>query len=474
MSGRQLAPRGLRRSTLTRVSLTLVLPVVALLPNEWLRPQLDPAFEPTMTAAVALVCWLCGPLYATAALTFSALLFIYFFLPPYYSPTIADLNSALRFCFFLGANALVVGLIANLYNTQAALARSERIYRNLAELIPFGGWIADDHGEMIHLSDSFLSTFGLTASEALGMGWTKAIVEEQRALVLQEWKACVRDGYFWDFEYRMTSRSGEPLTVLSRGVPVSDGEHRTWVGMHLDVTAREHAVEEQVRQARDIARFNAELEQLAYVSAHDLQEPLRIIASYLQLLQRRYRGKLDAEADEYIGFAVEGAARLRCLLQDLLQLQSVGKSGRQRKRQQLRNVVERAVRNIGPVDADITVGDLPDVVCDDHEFVLLFEHLIGNALKYARQDTRPRVHIAAESAPGGHNVVVTDNGIGIPPEYRYRVFDVFQRLHPRAEHPGTGIGLSVCRKIVEVHGGRIWAEGNPEGGSRFCFFVPAA
>ncbi|MDZ4801846.1 MAG: histidine kinase dimerization/phospho-acceptor domain-containing protein [Bryobacteraceae bacterium] len=167
----------------------------------------------------------------------------------------------------------------------------------------------------------------------------------------------MRDGYFWDFEYRMKNPAGEVLTVLSRGIPVVEGGTRMWVGMHLDVTARERSVDEQVRQARDIARFNAELEQLAYVSAHDLQEPLRIIASYLQLLRRKYGGKLDAEADEFIEYAVEGATRLRALLQGLLLLQNVGKSGRVRRKHRLARLVERAIQNVGgAAGAAITAG----------------------------------------------------------------------------------------------------------------------
>ncbi|MBC7926628.1 MAG: PAS domain-containing protein [Bryobacteraceae bacterium] len=462
----------------TRICVTIALPVLAVPAGELLRPQLEPTFEPVLIAAVAVVCWTCGPLYATAAIFFCAVLFLYFFLPPYYSFQISGLNAALKYCFFLGTNGLVVGLIANLYNAQKALIRSERRYRNLSELIPFGGWISDGKGSMEHVSDSFLSTFGVTLKECLGSGWMKLIVPEQQKLVKSEWQECVAHGYFWDFEYRMMGRDGEIRVVLSRGVPVSDPAGRTvsWIGMHLDVTERERSIDEQVRQARDLARFNAELDQFAYVSAHDLQEPLRIISSYLQLLKRRYGGKLGSDADEFISYAVEGANRLRALLQDLLLLQNVGKSARERRKHSLSDLVHRALDNLGQsaADAAISYTGLPEVSCDDHEFIQLFEHMISNAIKYARDGVPPEILVTADRTPDGVTICVADNGIGVAPEYRYRIFEIFQRLHSRGQYPGTGIGLAICRKIVEVHGGRIWVDSATGEGSSFCFSLPEA
>jgi PAS domain S-box-containing protein len=468
--------RSLGRSALTRVSLTIALPLQALLLNEWLRPLLQPTFEPSFTAAVAIVCWFCGPLYGLASLALSSGLLVYYFLTPYYGIYLSNPSTILKFCFFVGANCLVIALIANLYEAQEDVAKSEKLYRNLSELIPFGGWIADAQGNIQHVSDSFLNAFGVSLAECAGLGWIEVIDPDQRPQVRAEWQQCIRQGYFWDYEYRMHSKTGEALAVLSRGVPVRDSAGRivSWVGMHLDVTARERALEEQVKQARDIARFNTELEQLAYVSAHDLQEPLRTIASYLQLLQRRYKGRLDEEADEFIGFAVEGANRLRALLQDLMLLQNVGKGGRDRAPHSLRDLVMRAVERLGASAANLPVvcGDLPVVICDDHEFAQLFEHLIANAIKYSRPGISPEVAITSEPSSEGHIVCVRDNGIGIEPEYLYRIFNVFQRLHPRSKYPGTGIGLAICRKIVEVHGGRIWAASTPGEGSAFYFTVP--
>ncbi|MEJ7606475.1 MAG: PAS domain S-box protein, partial [Bryobacteraceae bacterium] len=201
----------------------------------------------------------------------------------------------------------------------------EQQHRNLAELIPFGGWTADGSGNMISLSDSFLNAFHVSIDECAGLRWAELIAEDQRVQVLADWGRCVESGYFWDYEYRMRSKAGKRYTVLSRGVPVRGEGRRSWVGIHLDITERERSAEQRLKQAQELSRFNAELEQLAYVSSHDLQEPLRMIASYLQLIERRYTGSLDEDGRSFIGYAVEGANRLRNLLQDLMLLQQVEK-----------------------------------------------------------------------------------------------------------------------------------------------------
>jgi light-regulated signal transduction histidine kinase (bacteriophytochrome) len=201
-----------------------------------------------------------------------------------------------------------------------------------------------------------------------------------------------------------------------------------------------------------------------------------MIASYLQLLQRRYQGKLDADADEFILYAVEGASRLKSLLHDLLMLQQIGKAGRDRTVVPLAELVDRAVASLGPAaqGVEIDCGPLPSSCVDAREFVQLFEHLIGNAIKYVRPGVTPKISITADDSVEGKIVTVRDNGIGIEKDCVRKIFDVFQRLHSRSEYPGTGIGLSICRKVVEVHGGRIWVESEPGAGSSFRFTVPGA
>jgi PAS domain S-box-containing protein len=468
----------LSRSRFTRVALTIALPLQALLVNEWFRDVLAPMFEPAFIAAVALVCWYCGSQYAAAALALASLLLVYFFIEPYYSFTIYNTGTVVKLIFFFGANAVTTGLIANLRRTQEDLVTTEKIHRNLAELIPFGGWVSDPSGQMLFVSDSFLNAFGARAEDCRGLGWTRFIDPGQRDTVTAEWRQCMQDGYFWDYEYHMTTAAGEKRVVLSRGVPVRDpsGRINSWVGIHLDITERHVSADERLRQARDIARFNAELEQLAYASAHDLQEPLRMIASYLQLLKKRYSGKLDSDADEFIAYAVEGADRLRSLLHDLLQLQQIGKGTRDRAMHSVAELVQHAVHNLGADTSGATIrcGQLPVVYCEKTEFVQLFENLIENAIKYAREGVPPEITITAEREAEGWVISVADNGIGIEPEYQHKIFNLFQRLHARAEYEGTGIGLAICRKVVEVHGGRIWVESQPGAGSTFRLTVPDA
>jgi light-regulated signal transduction histidine kinase (bacteriophytochrome) len=290
----------------------------------------------------------------------------------------------------------------------------------------------------------------------------------------------MQSGYFWDYEYKMRARDGAEYSVLIRGVPLTDahGRAQSWVGIHLDITEIERAAEDRVHQARDIARFNAELEQLAYVSAHDLQEPLRMIASYLQLLAKRYKGRLDSEADLFIGYAVEGATRLKSLLQDLLLLQQIGKNSRPPAACNLSAIAARAIDGLRlrghDKNAVLVYDALPVVIGQEPELIQLFENIFDNSVKYARPDVAPEIAVSAERSGSEWTVRIKDNGIGIDPQYLGTIFRIFQRLHSRSEYPGTGIGLAICKKIVEVHGGRIWAESEPGKGSTFCFTLPVS
>lgn len=212
------------------------------------------------------------------------------------------------------------------------------------------------------------------------------------------------------------------------------------------------------RREADLARSNAELEQFAYVASHDLQEPLRKVASFCQMLERRYKGQLDERADTYISFAVDGATRMQDLINDLLAFSRVGRTTERFEQVHLDDVLAAALRNLSSAiedsGAEVHHGPLPTVVGDRTLLVALFQNLIGNGIKFRGIDT-PRIDIAATEGDEEVEITVSDNGIGIPEEYRDRIFVIFQRLHGREEYPGTGIGLSLCRKIVEFHGGRI-------------------
>ena len=242
------------------------------------------------------------------------------------------------------------------------------------------------------------------------------------------------------------------------------------------ITRRETAEEALKRTVTDLRRSNAELEQFAYVASHDLQEPLRMVSSYMQLLSRRYAGKLDSDADDFIGFAVDGARRMQVLIQDLLVYSRVGTRGKPFEPTNCEDVLEQVLSNmevaINESGAVVTHDPLPTVAADASQLAQIFQNLIGNAIKFQGEEN-PRVHVSAERKAGEWLFSVADNGIGIDPEFFERIFVIFQRLHGRGEYSGTGIGLAISRKIVERHGGRMWVESESGTGSTFYFTIPA-
>jgi PAS domain S-box-containing protein len=239
----------------------------------------------------------------------------------------------------------------------------------------------------------------------------------------------------------------------------------------------EKAQAELAQRARELARSNSDLEQFAYVASHDLQEPLRMVASYVQLLARRYKGKLDADADEFIRYAVDGATRMQSLINDLLAFSRVGTRGKELVPVSLEKCAERALSHLRLAleesGAEVKLESLPWVKGDETQLVQLLQNLVGNAVKF-RGEQPPRIRVSTTREEDTVTVSVEDNGIGIEPQYYERIFAIFQRLHGKEEYPGTGIGLSICKKIVERHGGRIWVESTPGQGSTFRFTLAAS
>jgi PAS domain S-box-containing protein len=241
---------------------------------------------------------------------------------------------------------------------------------------------------------------------------------------------------------------------------------------HRELVEARRALEEAVAELK---RSNADLQQFAYVASHDLQEPLRMVASYTQLLAKRYKGKLDSDADEFIGYAVDGATRMQRLIQDLLVYSRVNTQGQAFEPTSVEAVLDAALGNLRAAveesRAVVTHDPLSTVMADERQLLQLFQNLLSNALKF-RGEQPPRVHVSAERRGSEWLFSVRDNGIGIDPQYAERIFVVFQRLHNMAEYPGTGIGLAICKKIVERHGGRIWMESQLGKGATFYFTLP--
>ena len=234
----------------------------------------------------------------------------------------------------------------------------------------------------------------------------------------------------------------------------------------------------QKKLEKELKRSNKELQQFAYVASHDLQEPLRTIASFTQLLERRYKSKLDPDADEFIGFIVDASIRMKQQIEDLLEFSRVMTRGSTFEKIDLSEILKDVTYSLNTLieenNAKITCDPLPEVYADPKQIDRLFQNLIGNAIKFRKQEVPPKIHISAKKEELTNEYVfsVSDNGIGIEPQYKDRIFTIFQRLHTRQEYTGTGIGLAVAKKIVERHGGRIWVESEYGKGSTFYFSLP--
>jgi signal transduction histidine kinase len=243
-----------------------------------------------------------------------------------------------------------------------------------------------------------------------------------------------------------------------------------------DNTARKEAQDEIARYSEGLKRSNEDLQRFAYVASHDLQEPLRTISSFLQLIEKRNRYLLDAESKEFMSFAVSGANRLQIMINNLLEYSRLDSRGNPFVQVESGDILRKAIDDFGPEiersNAVISFDDLPALMADPDQLGRLFQNLVGNALKF-RGEEPPRIQVAARREARNWVFSVRDNGIGIDPKYKDRIFVIFQRLHTMETYAGTGIGLSICKKIVERHGGRIWVESEPGKGSTFCFTIPA-
>ena len=292
----------------------------------------------------------------------------------------------------------------------------------------------------------------------------------------------------YEFEGFFPSVGGSGKWLFFTAAPLKDSTGDIYGAIETlqDITGRKRA-EDELREYRnhleelvkertaELERSNAELQQFAYIASHDLQEPLRMVSSYLQLLERRYKGQFDADADDFIHFAVDGADRMRALINDLLAYSRVQTQGKPFEFTDGEKALELTLTNLQQAieesRAEITHEPLPTVVADELQLVQVFQNLIGNAIKF-RGAEPPRIHIAAKREGNEWVFSVRDNGIGIEPQYAERIFGIFQRVYSTADYPGTGIGLAICKRIVERHGGRIWVESEPGMGSTFYFALP--
>ena len=354
---------------------------------------------------------------------------------------------------------------------EQALRSSETRFRLTFELAGSGIANLSLDGRFLRVNRSLCSMLGYSAEELIGRR-LKEISHPDDQDFANSKQMRVRSGEIDSvkFEKRYIAKSGAVVWVVLTVALVrdDDGTPQYEITVFDDITERKKAHQE-------LARSNAELEQFASVASHDLQEPLRTISSYTQLLERRYGKRLEGEAVEFMRYIVDGAARMKQLIEDLLAYSRAGAPARQMQKASVQAALSRALENLKGALADsggtVSHDPLPSVLGDELQLGQVFQNLIGNALKFRGKDA-PRIHVGVKDADTTWEIAVKDNGIGIEPKYFERVFQIFQRLHAMGEYPGTGIGLAICKKVVERHGGRIWVESTPGQGSSFLFTLP--
>jgi PAS domain S-box-containing protein len=364
--------------------------------------------------------------------------------------------------------------------THAALARAQetsvRFFEISRDLLGTAGL----DGRFTTVNPAWTETLGYTREEITSVPFIDYVHPDDVERTLAETQKLFAGTDSVDFENRYRAKDGSWhwLTWQARVSP----EEQLIYARATDITDRRRSVRELAGlnrelqgHAAELERSNSDLQQFAYIASHDLSEPLRTVSNFAQLLEKRYDGELDERGHRYISHVVEGAERMQRLIQDLLTYSRIGQGGVEHAAvdvgASVADVFAGLSRTIQERGAEISVGELPVVVADRTQIEQIFQNLIANALKFCDED-QPRIQVAADEDAVGWTFSVTDNGIGIEERHAKRIFQVFQRLHGRVAYPGTGIGLAVCKRAVECHGGAIWAEPNPGGGTRFSFTLP--
>jgi PAS domain S-box-containing protein len=370
---------------------------------------------------------------------------------------------------------------------EEALLTSEALLQETSRIAKVGGWEINLETQELSWSEEVYRI------HEVDLNYKPSIVQgidfyapEYRPAISEAVNKAINFGKPFDLELQIITAKGNRPWVHARGKALNiDGRAIKVYGTFQDITERKvveeelnnyrnHLEEQVYERTAELTRSNKELEQFAYIASHDLQEPLRMVSSYTQLLEKRYSDKLDQDAREFIHFAVDGANRMQLLINDLLEYSRITTQGKEFKETDTFSILGQAIRNlqmkIENSCAIVTNGELPIIKADELNLVRLFQNLIDNAIKFKGTEN-PRVHISCQPDKDYWYFSVKDNGIGIDPKYKERVFQIFQRLSNKSEYPGTGIGLAICKRIVERHGGKIWIESEPGNGTAFLFTI---
>lgn len=360
---------------------------------------------------------------------------------------------------------------------EQALKESEEKYRELANLLPQIVFEIDFEGNFSFANRFGLESCGYTQQDLNdGLNALQLFISEDIDRVLDNIQKILRGEQFENHEYTILRKDGSTFPALIYSSPIfRDNKPVGLRGIVLDITARKNVEDKLKKTLADLERSNKELEQFTYIASHDLKEPLRIVSSYVQLLKRRYKGNLDSDADEFIDYAVNGAKQMQNLINDLLSYSQVSIQGADFKPTNTEEILNQTLSKLGLMiensGATVTHDTLPLLNGDNEQLSQVFKNLIGNAIKFHGENP-PKVHVSVKKKKNEWIFSIQDNGIGMDPKYANRVFSIFQRLHKKDEYPGTGIGLAVCKRIIERHKGKIWVESEPGTGTTFYFSIP--
>lgn len=376
---------------------------------------------------------------------------------------------------------IVLSVRRSLTGIELAAARQiEEQFRTLVERVQDCAiFMIDPRGKVLTWNIGAERLIGYEADEIIGQDFLRFYPSDEGApLNPHDYLRIAAGSGLFQTEGWRTRKDGSRFLADATITPSFDkaGNLLGFIKITRDITERKKAEQLLAQKVADLKRSNDELEQFAYVASHDLQEPLRMISSYTLLLAKRYKGRLDSDADDFISFAVDGTQRMKALIQALLLYSRTGTASPAASRISSDHALDEALGNlrsaVGGSGATITRDSLPEIAIEHSQLVQVFQNLVGNAIKY-RGAAAPSVHISAtRNAKEEWVFSVKDNGLGIEPQYLEKIFVIFQRLHARDEFEGTGIGLAICKKIVERQGGRIWAESEPGRGSTFYFALP--
>ncbi len=365
----------------------------------------------------------------------------------------------------------------------AMLEAERKRLSNIIETVPGIFWENQYDAQAEKMRPVFVSAFiesmlGYTVDEVFADPdfWYKLIAPEDLQKALDDSAKVRQSGTTGVVSFRAIHKDGHYVDVDAHMMSIMDGDKSVGTrGVMMNVTERQRLLNAQTRYAGMLRRSNEQLQQFAYITSHDLQEPLRMVISYLQLLERRYANALDSDAREFIAYAVDGAARMKELIAGLLQYSRLDGDQDTYEQVAVQEILDRALSNLSVAISDsraqITHDPLPQLQADSLQLTQLLQNLIGNAIKFRGKEP-PIIHVGAERKGEEWQFSIQDNGIGIAPEYQGRIFAIFQRLHTRTEYAGTGIGLAICKKIVERHNGRIWVESEIDKGTTFYFTLP--